>query len=131
MMFWQLNIILVCFVFGLVGAQAPVNMTISLDAMGACNSTSSFHVGDSCQFRLTIMVPANTPTTMVIEIDSSDNSSTVVAQICRPTISWGANYNITNAPYPQMVSSFGTSQVNRDYNFFYNMILLIYYFHLK
>lgn len=91
-------------------AQVPTNMTISLNALGSCNSTTQFQVGDSCQFQLSIMVPGNQSTTMIIEIDSSDNSSNIIAQICRPTISWGSNYNITNAPYPQMTSSLNTSQ---------------------
>lgn len=95
-------------------AQVPTNLTVTMDALGPCNSTTNFKVGDFCQFMLTIRMPANQPTPIVIEIDSTDNNSKILAQICRPTITWGSNYNLTSV-YPKMYSSLNTSQVNLNY----------------
>lgn len=99
-------------------AQVPSNLTVNMVALGACNTTTNFRVSDPCQFQLTIQVPANQPTPLIVEIDSSDNSSKIIAQICRPTITWGSNYNLTTAPYPQMISSQNTSQVYGNSLFF-------------
>lgn len=86
-------------------------MTLSLDTIGYCNYTSSFRVGDFCQFQLTIMVPSATSTTMYIELFTSDNSSDVMAQLCKPAITYGSNYNISSAPTPLLTSSLANTQV--------------------
>ncbi|CAF0786583.1 unnamed protein product [Brachionus calyciflorus] len=86
-------------------AQAPANMTITLNALGACATASNFKVGDSCVFEMIIQVPQATPTMMHVELFTSDNSTTTMAQLCKPTITIGSNYNLTTPPIPDLTSS--------------------------
>ena len=82
-----------------------------MDTIGSCSSQTAFKIGDMCQFSLTIyMSPTENATTMHIELYSSDNSSLVMAQICKPTIKVGSNYN-TSTPIPVLSSDLSFSQV--------------------
>lgn len=85
--------------------------------LGSCLSYTTFTVGDMCQFQLTIQIPPLTPTTLYVELESSDNSTMLVAQICQPTITFGSNYNLTIADLKSIntYSSLATSQLNIIY----------------
>ena len=97
---------------GLSLAALPQNLTITLDTYGYCNTTNQFRIGDICSFKMIIQIPTTEVTTMHIELFSSDNSSTVMAQLCKPNVTVGSNYNVT-APIPVLSSSLGYSQVFR------------------
>jgi hypothetical protein len=92
-------------------AQAPATMTISLVALAPCASQTTFYAASPCTFELTIQMPANNATGMHVELFSTDNTSAVLAQISRPTIVMGANYNRSTAPLPVMVASLSPTQV--------------------
>ena len=99
------------------------NMTITLNATGACASATTFKKGSSCVFEMVIQVPINTPTMMHVELFTSDNSTTTMAQICRPTITIGTNYNLTNVPIPELSSSNGNYQVLLIFQLFYKDLI--------
>lgn len=124
-LFYCLKFILIYLIIDLGNVEAQVsNMTITLNATGPCSSQTTFKRGDSCVFEMVIQVPINTPTMMHVELFTSDNSTTTMAQICKPTITVGQNYNVT-APIPELSSSNGNYQVltisekNNSLNSFY------------
>ena len=87
------------------------DINITMNAIGSCSTQTLFKIGDMCQFSITInMSPSENATTMHVELYSSDNSSLVMAQICKPIITVGSNYN-TSLPIPVMTSDLGSSQV--------------------
>ena len=69
-------------------------------------------VGDLCQFKLTIGIPAGNITTIYIEIFPSDLNTTY-AQLCKPSIQYdNAKLSLT-LPQPQMIGDYlSKSQVN-------------------
>jgi hypothetical protein len=92
-------------------------MSIDMEALAPCNSTTQFHAGSVCQFRLTIKVPTGGASDMHVELFTSDNVSAVFALLDTPSITVGSNYNVTTVPTPLMVSNFNTTEVT----FFYSL----------
>jgi hypothetical protein len=92
-------------------AQTPTAATISLASL-TCSSASSLGLGDRCKFEITIGFPVNTPTTLLVQLNTAENTSLVYAQLCRPVITIGSNYNLSTAPAPVMVANLSPSQVS-------------------
>lgn len=88
-------------------------MTITLNALGSCSTSTGFKIGDFCQFEMVIKVPAMTPTAMHVELFTSDNATSVMAKMCKPSITIGSNYNLTTVPLPELTSSLGTRQFDQ------------------
>ena len=96
---------------GAIYGQALSTMNISLSPVGSCANKTELKIGDSCSFEMVIRVPQLNTTMMYLELFTSDNTSLVMAQLCKPTIIIGSNYNITKAPIPLLSSSLENFQV--------------------
>ena len=88
--------------------QVPVNMTINFNSNGVCNNAAA-PIGTVCNFVITIMIPANTPTELHVELFSSNGTQAII--LCKPSITYGSNYNLLSSPLVAMSSSFGDSRV--------------------
>jgi len=61
---------------------------------------------------LIVELPILNTTDMRVEIITSDNSTKMLAQLCRPKIEIGSNYNVTTSDLDlELISSLETSQV--------------------
>jgi len=59
-----------------------------------------------------VELPTLNTTDMRVEIITSDNSTKMLAQLCRPKIEIGSNYNVTTSDLDlELISSLETSQV--------------------
>lgn len=88
------------------GIDAQSSMTIVLLRSAQCNTTTTFKAGDTCQYILSIGIPASNITTLYVEFFTSDVNSSY-ALVSQPKISIDTvAFPALTAPPVKMVTDF-------------------------